>query len=103
MIVHASRKNSSDIAKQICSWNSQEECRRERLWRRCKRMRRKLKQWKDCERRRGNTWIQSQLALLRRGPGLRSEARWIDLTFYLIQNSHKYNFIRIPVAMWSKT
>jgi hypothetical protein len=45
MIGHASRKNSSAITKEIFSWNSQEQYRKGRLRRRCRRMRRKLKQW----------------------------------------------------------
>ena len=35
----------SAIDKHIFSWNSQEQCRRGGLRRRCRRMRRKLKQW----------------------------------------------------------
>jgi len=45
MIGHASRKNSSPIAEKIFSWNSQEQCGRGRLRRKCRRIRRKLKQW----------------------------------------------------------
>jgi hypothetical protein len=45
MIGQSSRKNSSAIAQQIFSWNSQEQCRRGGLRRRCRKMRGKLKQW----------------------------------------------------------